>query len=329
VALITQNPTVDLLKDYFRSRGYKFEQMVLSGSSYTRFISPAGRSWLTQDAYISYPFTHATARRISGRKNLAYELCKLCNVTAPWTVIVDSSTPIEELERYLTKGPLVVKPRRASLSRGLTLNVQTLEDLRRAIEKALSYGDLALVQQQIKGEEVRFVVLDGKVKAAILRQTPSVIGDGHSTIRELLDIENDQRKNLKMKYLSYPQLTDEIIDFSHVNMEEIPAASQTVELGRGTMIKTGASIFNVIDEIHPDYVATAEKLAHALGAGFVVVDIMIHNLRQPQTKDNYAFIEFNTAPVLKLFYSCRDGKHYDVLPKLGAMIDESLQETSE
>ena len=57
----------------------------------------------------------------------------------------------------------------------------------------------------------------------------------------------------------------------------------------------------------------------------MVVDIMIQNLRQPHTKNNYAFIEFNTAPVLKLFYSCRDGKHYDVLPELAAMIDASLQ----
>jgi cyanophycin synthetase len=326
MALITQNPSVDLLADHFRSKGYEFEKLILGNRGFTRFISPTGKSWLTQDAFISYPFLHETSHKIAGRKDLAYELCAKCDVSAPWTVSVNLHTPTEVLQECLSKGKVIVKPRSASLSRGVTLNIRNLEELQYAIRVALAFADVALVQQQITGEEVRFVVLNGRVKAAILRKTPYVTGDGQSTLRELVAAENDQRKTLTMKYLSYPELTDEIIDFSRVNLDEVPNAGQTVELGRGTMIKTGASIFNVIDEIHPDYVAIAEKLAHALGAGFVVVDIMIQDLRQPQTRDNYAFIEFNTAPVLKLFYSCRDGKHYDVLPELGAMIHASLQE---
>jgi uncharacterized protein (DUF1330 family) len=67
-----------------------------------------------------------------------------------------------------------------------------------------------------------------------------------------------------------------------------------------------------------------ENLVQTLGARFVVVDMMLQDYTKPKTAANYAFIEFNTAPVLKLFYSCRDGKQYDVVAELAAMIDTSL-----
>jgi hypothetical protein len=52
--------------------------------------------------------------------------------------------------------------------------------------------------------------------------------------------------------------------------------------------------------------------------------MMIHDHTKPQTEDNYTFIEFNTAPVLKMFYSCRDGNHYDILGDLVPMINATL-----
>jgi uncharacterized protein (DUF1330 family) len=90
------------------------------------------------------------------------------------------------------------------------------------------------------------------------------------------------------------------------------------------MIRTGASIYNVIQTVHPSYLQTVENLAQKLGANFIVVDMILRDYTQEQSANNYAFIEFNTTPVLKLFYSCRDGQHYDVVEELADMIDGTL-----
>jgi cyanophycin synthetase len=168
------------------------------------------------------------------------------------------------------------------------------------------------------------VVVDGKVKAAILRQTPQLVGDGTSTIAELLENENAARRQLRMQYVSYQPLDSELITQAGKQSTEILPKGEVLTLGLGTMIRTGASVYNVLSEVHPSYIRTAENLAENLGSRFIVVDIMIHDYTKPQSDTNYAFIEFNTAPVFKLFYSCRDGNHYDILSDIVPMLDDAI-----
>jgi D-alanine-D-alanine ligase-like ATP-grasp enzyme len=328
VALITANPSVDLLNSFLQKLGYTSEKLQLGASSYTRFTAPNGATWLTQDAHVSYPFSSAACKKISNEKDLAYEFCEQHGVCVPRTKKVYGPIGDEALAAFLGTGPVVVKPNSSSLSWGVTLNIRDEYTLKHAVIDALSFSRVALVQQQIKGEEIRFTVLGGKVKAALLRQTPRVTGDGIATVGELLRAENEVRSQLKMPYVTYPILDERLINMDDLDMNRVPAEGEVVELGRGTMVKTGASIYNIVDDIHTSYIDVAEKAATALGARFVVVDIMIQDYTVPKTDDNYAFIEFNSAPVLKLFYSCRDGKQYDIISELGPMIDRALREVA-
>jgi D-alanine-D-alanine ligase-like ATP-grasp enzyme len=325
MALVTLNPTVELLEARLAEHGFSVEKFELKERSYTRFVSPSGRVWLTQDAHVSYPFLNATIDKISRDKSLGYDFAAMHEVIVPQTHQVDAQTSDIELETYLKDSPLVVKPLDASLSRGVSLNVRDLKSLKTGIESALQFSDTVLVQQQIEGDELRFVVVGGKVRAALLRQTARVTGDGTQTMGQLIAAENKARKQLTMPYVSYPQLTQDIIDLQAMDLDEVPAKGEVRELGRGTMIKTGASIYNVLKTVDDSYIDIAEKLTKALGAEFVVVDVMIKDYTVPAMTDNYAFIEFNTAPVLKLFYSCRDDEHFDVLEYLAPMIAQSLE----
>jgi D-alanine-D-alanine ligase-like ATP-grasp enzyme len=324
--MYTSSPSssISLLRKALKRLGYSVVSLQLGEEGYTLFTAPNGRAWLTPNAHISYPFITNTAHRISVHKHLAYRLADYLHVTTPKTLCLDAADlEAPALQAMLRSAPLVVKPDRASLSRGLSTNVRTLEQLRDAVNLARQFSSKVLVQQQINFEEIRFVVVGNKVKAALLRQTPRVVGNGKDTVQELLSKENKLRAGLKLPYLSYPQLEDQLISPS-IALSDIPAAGEIVEINRRTMVGGGASIYNVLADTHPSYLKIVEKLATQLGNGFVVVDMLIEDYRARGTASNYAFLEFNMAPVLTLFYSCRDGKHYDVLKDLVPFISETV-----
>lgn len=320
----TDNHTIDLLKDALLDRGYTIHDLTLAEKNFTKFVAPNGGTWITRNAQINYPFVSCTATQISNDKNMAYSLAREKGVRVPFTVEVTKENASKVVPAELLKhGTLIVKPNNSTLSRGLTLGIKTKEELQQALDSAFAFDERALVQEQVSGEEIRFALLQGKVQAAILRQKPHLVGDGTSTVAELVDKEDAARLSVKDTAILYPRL-NEVVDLTSLTMSNVLALGERIELGKGTMIRSGASMYNVKDTIHPSYIQTVELLASELGAGFFVIDMMLDDYTKPRSATNYAFIEFNKAPVLKLFYSCRDGRHFDVLRELVPMIDKAI-----
>jgi D-alanine-D-alanine ligase-like ATP-grasp enzyme len=317
-----------LLRTEFLKKGYTIDEEVINDHRFVTYKSLQGGAWRTAAALLKYPCIADDVHRISRHKELAYAYAERRGVKIPGThtlqknETLDAATAEQLLARYET---VIVKPSDASLSRGLTVNIRLQGELTRAIAHARAIADTILIQEQVEGEEVRFTVIDGKVVAALLRQTPRVTGDGISTVSQLIAAENAARKTLIFPYISYPQLDDTIIPATYLASDRVLADGEVLELNRATMIKNGCSIYDVVDQVHESYKATVEQLVSDLDARFLVVDIFMKDFRTPQTEDNYWFIEFNTSPVLKLYYACRDGKMFDIAPRLASSIDAGLQ----
>ncbi len=321
-----------LLEIEFKKKGYTITHERQNNKLVVIYTAPSGRQWKTQAAHISYPFTSRQMGLLSINKDLAYNFAVANGVSIPYTYHIASGESISEskikelLDQY---GTLIVKPNASSLSRGLTLNIDSIESLREALEYARTITPEVIIQEQVKGEEVRFVIINGHVQAAILRQTPRLIGNGVSTIAELIRSENKARERLKFPYIDYPQLDDTMIDPRLFTSEDILATNDVLELSHATMIKNGCSVYNILATIDPSYIQTVERLSSTLETAFVVIDMFISDLYTPQTNDNYWFIEFNTSPVLKLFYGCRDGNMFDIVPLLVTLIDDWLHATKD
>ena len=316
-----------LLRKEFEKRGYSVTEGRIKNSRTVTFTSPAGRSWQALAAHISYPFNTKKIRTVSINKEKSYALASSIGVATPYTRLItkdDQLSPSEAHELLGRFNRLIVKPAQASLSRGLTLDINSQAALNKAIAYARTISPRVLVQEQVEGEEIRFTVIDGKVRAAILRRTPRVVGNGHSTIAQLIDAENADRQQLQTAHVTYPLLTGDIIDPSLLTSSRVLGEDEILELNRATMIKNGCSVYDVLGAVDPSYIAPIEQLAKVLGAKFVVVDMFLKDFTQPKADGNYWFIEFNTAPVLKMFYGCRDGRVYDIVPVLVDVIDKWL-----
>lgn len=316
-----------LLREEFSKRGYFTSEEYDGNKLMVTYAGPNGKIWKTSAEQISYPFSTKEVRQITINKGCAYGFVENLGYSIPFTRLVEKGEKIKKDEAIvLIKrfGKLIVKPLKASLARGLTLNITTFWQLKRAISKARKFNKSVLIQQQVEGEEIRFTVIDGKLVSALLRRTPRVIGDGHSTVAELIRAENIVRESLRFKHISYPQLTKKIVNKAYFKSKTVLKEGEVLELNRATMIKNGASVYDVRPKIHPDYIEAVEKIVAKLGAKFVAVDMFVQDYTKKMGKNNYYFIEFNTSPVLKLFFGCRDNVMFDVVPPLVDVIEKYI-----
>lgn len=325
-----QSASYRLLGRELIKRGFSVDEAVKDDKLYVRVSRPNYSSWTFRASRIRYPFTSLKNKELSVNKERAYEYVESLGESVPFTKYVSHDDIIshqDSVELLQKHAPLIVKPSNATLSRGLTLNITTPGQLEVALSHARSVSNgSVLIQEQVTGEEVRFLVLGGKVRAALLRRSARVVGDGVSTVAELVVRENENRKQLVIPHLSYPQLTKEMIPEHAFTDTTILDEGQVLELNKATMIKNGCSVYDILDRIDQGYVRAVEKIANSLDLPFIGVDIFISDLKTPPTSHNYWFIEFNTSPVLKLCYACRDGKMVDIVPMLVDQIEEYLKQ---
>lgn len=89
---------------------------------------------------------------------------------------------------------VVVKPARStSGGEGVTCGVRTAEEFERARLWAQRWDSRLLIEEQGQGSEYRLLVLDGRIVDVLVREPPRIVGDGRSTVEELIRLENRRR----------------------------------------------------------------------------------------------------------------------------------------
>ena len=94
--------------------------------------------------------------------------------------------------------PVVVKPVESGKGEGVTAHITTDDELVAAFALATRAGHRqVLVERHVKGDDHRLAVFGGRFAWAVRRSPPRVEGDGKTSIRELIEIENRRRAHLQ------------------------------------------------------------------------------------------------------------------------------------
>lgn len=290
---------------------------------YHQYTAPNGAKWIYSWHFRNYPFISISARKISINKRESYAFARLHGVEIPDTIQVNDG---EAARAFLAKHTsVVVKPCDMGGGVGVTVDVTSPDQLSVAIKAATFSDQPPIIQEQFFGEEIRLTVLKGRVKSVILRRTPRIVGDGVSTMRELICGENREREAMHFDLLSYPQLDENLIAVDLLHSTRILEKDEIFELSKTTMIKYGASFYGIAETVHHSYVEIAEELAQSLNPAMLVVDMMVSDFTAPARDENYTFLEFNTAPAPAIYSSLRGGDSPDIVDDIINMIDEYCQ----
>ena len=220
----------------------------------------------------------------------------------------------EDLESAIKKinFPLVFKPLDGNHGKGASINVKTLEEATAAFHHAKKYSRKIIVEKFISGFDFRILVINNKFIAAALREPAHVIGDGVSTIRQLVDTENkDPRRGYGhenvLTEISIDRETTEQLSKKNYTVETILEKNEQCYLKGTANLSTGGTSTDITDTVHPHNIFIFERISRIIGLDICGIDIMGINLSEPLESNGAVVLEVNAAPGFRMHLAPANG----------------------
>ena len=224
--------------------------------------------------------------------------------------------------------PLVIKPNVSGFSRGSHFPINNYKALWKAIFLAKLWWPFTVVEQYLQGHNYRVVVANGKIMSVLERYAPFVIGDGKSTIEQLIDKENMLRKEMGlypcMSPLQKGKQTLSFLKKSGYHLQTVPAKSENVTLFYRISLAPGGVVEVIEKSVLPEGNQTLFKdVLKLFDANILGIDVIMEKgIEIDHNEQKYIFLEVNSRPYLKMHGYPRYGKaedlsiHFDELDKL-------------
>ncbi|MGB7605934.1 MAG: cyanophycin synthetase [Lutisporaceae bacterium] len=276
--------------------------------------------------------TSCIAADISCDKELTKELLRTAGIPVPEGLVASN---IEEVQNHIAKlgYPVVVKPNNGNQGKGVSVNLKNEQEVAAAFGIAKQFGEEVIIEKFIEGKHYRVLVVNGKVVACTERIAPFVMGDGKKTIRELIEIENQnplrgEGHEKPLTKIKIDPVMEMLLLKNNINIDYVPAVDEQVLLRENDNLSTGGSAIDVTDEIHPENEEIAVNAATIIGLDIAGVDITTKDINNPMREDNGAVIEVNAAPGIRMHYFPAIGKSRNVAKHIVDMLFPEGSESS-
>jgi cyanophycin synthetase len=222
-------------------------------------------------------------------------------------------------------GAVTIKPLDANQGKGVTVACATPEEVERAFEFARKYGRQVIVEEYLRGRDYRVLVTGRKIAAASWRRPPHVTGDGRSTVRELVEIENrnpargDGHTNILTKIPMDDHAADVLARQGYA-FDSVPDQGVTVELRGNANLSTGGTAEDVTDLLPEETRDICIRAARTIGLDVAGIDIVCQDIARPLREQGGGIIEVNAAPGIRMHQYPSRGTPRDA----GAAIVEAL-----
>jgi len=205
----------------------------------------------------------------------------------------DREADVAFLKRH---GAVVVKPAMGEQGRGISVDVRSEEHLVQAIERAQQEGGHVVIEQMCAGQDLRVVVIGYKVVAAAIRRPAEIVGDGVSTVAQLIERQSARRAAATGGESRIPldAETERCLTGQGLTYDTVLENNRAVTVRKTANLHTGGTIHDVTDELHPVLREAAENAAKALRIPVTGLDFLV----PAPDSDQYVIIEANERPGL-------------------------------
>ena len=193
-------------------------------------------------------------------------------------------------------GAIVVKPALGEQGKGISVDVRTESHLAEAIERAAKEGGHVVIEEFCAGQDLRIVVIGYKVVAAAIRKPAEIVGDGTSTVAQLIERQSARRAAATGGESKIPvdAETARCLAGQGLDYDTVLESGRAVKVRKTANLHTGGTIHDVTAELHPVLREVAESAARALRIPVVGLDFLVPT----PDSDQYVIIEANERPGL-------------------------------
>jgi cyanophycin synthetase len=255
--------------------------------------------------------TSAIAESIAQDKDLTKKLLHAAGVPVPMGYPVHSPDEAWGVAQRIGL-PVVVKPQDGNQGKGVTVNIVSREHLEIAYRAAAEHGSV-MVEKFLPGNDYRLLVVGSKLVAAARRDPPQVLGDGLHTVRELVEIINQDPRRGEGHATSLTKIRlDDIavarLELQGFDADSIPPKGRRVILRNNANLSTGGTATDVTDDVHPAVAARAVAAARMIGLHICGVDVVCESVLRPLEEQGGGIVEVNAAPGLRMHLTPSYGK---------------------
>jgi len=219
--------------------------------------------------------------------------------------------------------PVVLKPLSGNHGRGVSINLRTPEEVETGFAKASEHGRTIIVESYVEGFDHRLLVVNGELVAAAKRVPGHVVGDGKHTIKELVDIVNeDPRRGVGhekvLTRLEFDHQAERLLAKLGYDHDTVPAKDEVVYLRSTANLSTGGTAIDVTDVIHPDNREMAIRAINAIDLDIGGVDFLTKDITESYREAGGGICEVNAGPGFRMHVAPSEGTPRDVA---GPVID--------
>ena len=240
-------------------------------------------------------------------------LLEQAEVQTPRGDIIRRESSLEEACRYVGF-PLVVKPVDGNHGRGITVNIKNYDDALIAFRSAKesSKSGAIIIEKYIVGDDYRLLVINNKLVAAAVRTPAHVIGDGKSTIQQLIDeVNKDPRRGYGhenvLTQITVNDLTLSIIKANGYTLNSVLEKDKRLLLKDTANLSTGGTAEDVTDIVHPANVFMAERISKIIDLDICGIDVMTTDISKPLEETGGAVLEVNAGPGFRMHLAPTSG----------------------
>jgi cyanophycin synthetase len=219
----------------------------------------------------------------------------------------------QNLEKIFSKleKPIIVKPRIGSRGRHTITNIRTLAEFKHAVKIASQICSYLVAEEHIEGDVCRATLVDGKLMGFYRGSTPYVIGNGKSTVAELIVEKDNTRPDRVEKVLVNDELRNYVKRLGY-EMEDILPEGTRLGLTHRTGRLFGGVTREILNDLHPSFLPILEEAGKIVGLKVMGFDCIVPDPTKDANSQKWGIIECNTLPFIDLHYYALYGEPQNI-----------------
>jgi cyanophycin synthetase len=258
--------------------------------------------------------TPALGVDIAGDKSLTSRLLAAAGLPVPRSETVRTEDEAVAAARRIGF-PVVVKPLDGNHGRGVGLDLRDEDAVKGWFPRARAESRRGVLQVEsfVTGNDYRVLVVGGTMVAVAQRIPAHVTGDGRRTVKELVEITNeDPRRGIgHEKVLTKIKIDDaavELLTKQGYSLDDVPDDGALVKLAETGNMSTGGISIDRTWEAHEENVEIAEEAAQVTGLDVAGIDFLTPDISQPVRETGGAIVEVNAAPGFRMHTHPTEGE---------------------